>query len=319
MWPDWLVLLLRRLWRKCLTRGGQELPWQTLPSFLAQHMGYKSLAVVDFRPLANVSKSGRRYYVLTLSVNGSDQTYFVKCVKAGRMSRLFYRTPRLASLPIPARVWQGVWCSYAVAVDAYIDAPPLKNFIRATEGQLLMLVAAMANINAQSATLAFARFAWFRKAQPLLHVAPVASKLAQFESLDADLVAKYQQLEPALLLWLRQLPIETINHQDFRPSNVLMKDDQLWIIDWDSARLGPFGLSLWQLTALPLPKRRKLVTHYAACLAQAGYVVAVDELLKRMAVQYLFWCLTRGVAIADARRVERGMILFRDEVLESFA
>lgn len=314
MWPSSLKILWRKVWLAWRTRGGNSLPWHDLGIFLSRRLQVDAENILAFEPLTISSVHGRYYFILIIRDVDREQRYFVKCHEHGRFARHVYRVPAVPDWPVPNRFWQGVWQGCEVAVDSFVVSRSLTSFPRASDDELIGMVLAMARVNIASANCVRRRLI----SSPLLHVQPIAHVLKERALGDSDLVQSFTDWEPRLLAWLRALPIETLNHQDCRPSNVLVGDEQIWLVDWDSARPGPFGLSLWHLTVLPLPRRRAVIAVYADALRQAGYPVSDNELLHRMAVQYLFWCLVRGVALDEMRRIECGLALFRDEIIGSF-
>lgn len=287
-----------------------------LPAFLARQLGMTDAVVQRFdERVVKGAKAGRHYFELSFG----STSYFLKWHAEGAFSSRIYRLHPTADWPVPARIWQGRWQRGTLAVDALVPGQPLVSFHKASDEQLQALAQAMACVNRAAAQQSRWRWRLTWRRSALLHVEAMADRLAAFPDLDADLVAAYRCCEPQLLRWLQQLPVQTLNHQDCKPQNVLWDAGRVWLVDWDSARPGPFGLSLWQLTVLPLPRRRKIVAHYAEALSAAGFDVDVDQMLKRMAVQYLFWSLKRGLTAREPRRLQQALIHFRDEVLESFA
>jgi hypothetical protein len=102
--------------------------------------------------------------------------------------------------------------------------------------------------------------------------------------------------EPSILARARAIGAAFFGHQDINTANCLFgKDNDLWIVDWESAALCPLGAGLRNFAASSAETMRHAVTSYVDHMKGEGFSLMPDDVAFMAHVNYSYHFLARSI------------------------
>jgi hypothetical protein len=102
-----------------------------------------------------------------------------------------------------------------------------------------------------------------------------------------------------------------LTHNDLHSHNVILGDERIHVVDWESASLGPPGATLRCFGNWPMAEQRRIAIGYARYRARYGHPVAVRDVLFAMNLHQAFWALRTAARQRKPDRLLRGWRLFQ--------
>lgn len=214
-----------------------------------------------------------------------------------RMDRLGLAVPRYIG-----SVWD--WRSRAF-VWRYFPGTSYRQFGKVPRAAIDRLGVAVARIELAVAPPRRAPVGWVRPAAARLRALLGTDGLA-FGEAEVALIARHEE---DAIAFMRSRPSRVLVHNDLKAPNVLFSEDDLCIVDWESARPGPFGASLRVFARSAPAVQQRLVRSYVATLKAHGAEIEAAEILRTLQLQETFWALSTGMSQMNVKRLNAGVRL----------
>lgn len=119
----------------------------------------------------------------------------------------------------------------------------------------------------------------------------------------------YAKRETKVLSRLGSMPCEVLTHNDAKAPNIILRPDDVTIVDWDSATIGPHGASLRVFARHRDDSDVGAAEAYVQALAENGMTADPRDVLFTLRAQEVFWGLATGLKHGNMARIVRGLLL----------